>query len=312
MYVSSNLLCKFLSACVDKVDVYLVPLKVSLVIGEVGADVVGSLCLHIQSGIHASFRLRGTTSHPSLAYLVISIHVISFGTRFGLSYPVAIANVQAFRLLQLGVGAIEILQSIGTGIHEVECIDEAGNGVLITHIIIPRCSAGIDIAFLFRIVVHIAWNPRHLMLSKTRVVVRTLDHQHIGRLGLVVAKGRLICLTRTESTQSDEYRFAVVLGLLEHKEWILIYSYTAVLKTLDAGNLVPAYHLLVEVVVEFRGTHLVRLRRRSPVALIHQFLGEGQSVCILIALSVVHHVLVHPLGILTLEVALYVPSPVLL
>ena len=107
MYVSCNLLCKFLSACVDKVDVHLVPLKVGLVVGEVGADVVGSLCLHIQSGIHASFRLRGSTSHPSLAYLVIAIHVISLGTRFCLSYAVAVANIQAFSLLQLGVGAIE-------------------------------------------------------------------------------------------------------------------------------------------------------------------------------------------------------------
>ena len=295
MYVSCNLLCKFLSACVDKVDVHLVPLKVGLVIGKVGADVVGSLCLHIQSGIHASFRLRGSTSHPSLADLVIAIHVISLGTRFCLSYPIAIANIQSFSLLQLGVGAIEMLQSIGTGIHEVECLDEAGNGVLITHIIVPRGSAGIDIAFLFRIVVHIARNPRHLMLGKTRVVVRTLNHQHIGSFSLVVAKGRLICLTRTESTQTDEYRFTIVLSLLEHKEWILIYSHTAVLHTLDAGYLVPAYHLLVEVVVEFRCAHLVRLRRRSPVALIYQFLGEWKPVCILIALSMVHHVLIHPL-----------------
>ena len=261
MYVSCNLLCKFLSACVDKVDVHLVPLKVGLVVGEVGADVVGSLCLHIQSGIHASFRLRGSTSHPSLAYLVIAIHVISLGTRFCLSYPVAVANIQAFSLLQLGVGAIEMLQSIGTRIHEVECLDEAGNGILITHIIVPRGSAGIDIAFLFRIVVHIARNPRHLMLGKTRVVVRTLYHQHIGSLGLVVAKGRLICLTRTESTQTDEYRFTIVLSLLEYKEWVFIYRHTAILHTLDAGNLIFAYHLLVEVIVELGSTHLVRLRR---------------------------------------------------
>ena len=54
------------------------------------------------------------------------------------------------------------------------------------------------------------------------------------------------------------------------------------------------------------------LRRRCPVALVYELHSHRQTVGVLIALAVVYASLVNPLSIVTLEVALNIPSPILL
>ena len=200
---------------------------------------------------------------------------------------------------ELGTGAVIIAKAWIVRVDDIDIATEyhvvrvrrvllTVNLLSLTESVLEGLHAVVRPCFVVGAIYHIVVG-RHTEITQREVVVKTLEGERA--LVAVIAEGNLVELTLAEGTHSVEFGLVSVGGILgEVKEAFLIDSHTD-------GGVGPVHrhtardrHL--HVVVEARGTHLVRLHRGSIVNLVHQLRGLRTADIAGVERSVIHSALV--------------------
>ena len=256
---------------VNKLLIYVVP--------HIAGRVYAQLCRKIEFGVSTRPKFRNASINPLRCQRIIAVEVKLGRCARSLCHPIELLFVSFGIIgeLQLRESAYERTDVRSAEIDEVERILKVRKRIGIAHINLPLLWAIIHHQLIFVTTYGYVVIPRDAVVGQRLTVVTALNHQVVRENFLVVAKCRLITLTRTESSKTTEYRLAIFI-LLKEEEGLLLDSHAAFFK---AGCLCDTWATSAnspKVIVEVARTEFVRLLWGCPVDFCNEFRSKRNSV----------------------------------